>query len=81
VPTAIVEQGGRVGRFTCPEICVSFDVDHIEPVAAILGSRRPRKPLTPDQRAALVERGRGFRYGATKDGANEPPSTPGSPND
>ena len=43
----------------------------IDTVAAILGSKRPRKRLTPDQRALLVERGRHFRFLRKEAGANE----------
>ena len=59
-----VAQGGT----PCPEVIVIFDVSLIDVVAAIVGSKRPRKRLTPEQRAALVERGRGFRFPSTKTG-------------
>jgi len=66
-----VRQGGTVGQHTSSEIIVAFDVSLIDAVAAILGSKRPRKRLTPDQRALLVERGRRFRFHGKEDGANE----------
>jgi hypothetical protein len=52
----------------------------IDAVAAILGSKRPRKCLTPDQRALLVERGRRFRFLGNEHGANEPLARPDSTN-
>ncbi len=51
-------EGGTVrqGGGECREVIVSFDVDLIETVAAILGSKRPlvRRPLTEKQRAVLA---------------------------
>src|SRR5688572_23684705 len=55
-----VRQGGTVGDKTSSEIIVTFGVSLIDAVAAILGSKRPRQRLTPNQRALLVERGRHF---------------------
>jgi len=71
-----VAQGGA----SCAEVIVTFDVSLIDAVAAIVGSKQPRKRLTPDQRAALIERGRGFRFPSTKDGANARQRTPDSTN-
>jgi hypothetical protein len=51
---------------------VTFDVSLIDAVGAILGSKRPRKRLTPDQRALLAKRGRHFRFLGKEHGANEP---------
>ena len=64
-----VRQGGTVGDKTSSEIIVTFDVSLIDAEAAILGSKRPRKPLSPDQRALLVERGRRLRFLGKEDGA------------
>jgi hypothetical protein len=75
-----VRQGGTVGDKTSSEIIVTFDVSLIDAVAAILGSKRPRKCLTPDRRALLVERGRRFRFPTKEDGANEGLARPDSTN-
>jgi hypothetical protein len=47
-----VVQGAVLG---CPEIVVTFDVELIEQVAAVMQARRPRQ-FTAAQRAALVAR-------------------------
>jgi hypothetical protein len=65
---ATVRQGGVVGQQTSSEIIVIFDVAIIDAVAAILESKRPRKCLTLEQRALLVERGRRFRFLGKKTG-------------
>ena len=75
-----VRQGGTVGGKTASEIIATFDVALIDVVAAILGSKRPRKGLTPDQRALLVERARHFRFLGKEDGANEGLATTDSTN-
>ena len=63
----MVRQGGTVGDKTSLEIIVTSAYSLIDAVAAILGSKRPSKRLTPNQRAFLVERGRHFRF-LRKDG-------------
>jgi hypothetical protein len=57
-----VRQGGTVGDKTSSEIIVTFEVSRIDAVAVILRSKRPRKRVTPNQRALQVERGRHFRF-------------------
>lgn len=75
-----VRQGGTVGDKTSSELIAAFDVSLIEAVAAILGSKRPRNRLAPDQRALLVERGRHFRFLRKEGGANEGLARPDSTN-
>jgi hypothetical protein len=75
-----VRQGGTVGDKTSSEIIVTFEVSRIDAVAVILRSKRPRKRLTPNQRALLVERGRHFRFLRKEDGANEGLARPDSTN-
>ncbi len=73
---ATVRQGGG----ECREVIVSFDVDLIETVAAILGSKRPRTPPTPEQRTAIIERTRAFRFKRGRPGENSTSTTPDSTN-
>jgi hypothetical protein len=42
-------QGGTAGRFSAGEVIVTFEVSHIEAVAACLGAYRPRQ-LSPEER-------------------------------
>jgi hypothetical protein len=75
VPGVTVLRGGG----DCPEIVVGFDVDALEAVAAVLRLKRPRTPLTPEQRAAFIARGQAFRF-RRKDGENAAPGGAGSTN-
>jgi len=59
VPGVSAVQGGQ----GYPEIMVTFDVDRIEAVAAVLGARRPRR-LSPERRAAAIERLRAHQFPA-----------------
>jgi hypothetical protein len=70
----------RLGHQTSSEIIFALAISPIEVVAAILGSKGPRRLLTPNQRALLIERGRCFRFLGNEDGANEPLARPDSTN-
>ncbi len=55
-----VRQGGTVGRFVCPEVIVTFDVDLIDSVAAILQSKRAFRKPPP----GTADRIRAYRFSA-----------------
>ena len=71
-----VVQGAVLG---CPEIVVTFDVDLVEPVAAVLQARRPRR-FSDEQRARLLAASAGSRFvkGRTRDGASASETKPGT---
>lgn len=70
IPGVTVVQGGR----GCPDATVTFDVDLLDQVAAVLGARRPRR-LSDEQRARFVADGARYRFRPqrTGDGAGVAP--------
>lgn len=58
-------QGGSEGEYR--DMVVTFDVGRIEAVASVLGSKVPRKRLSPDQRATQIERLRAYRFARKAD--------------
>lgn len=68
-----VVQGAVEG---CPELVVTFDVELIDQFAAVMQAKRPRR-LSPEQRAAAVERLRAHQFPARQATPEGPDSTIG----